>query len=186
MARSQPRPGRYTMRDTNAVARAAARIITRYLRAHPATVLVRNVERDPFYQRIDVDLVWRVRVGPGRVRNLRIEIKADRCDATGNFFFETWSNREHGTPGCFLYTQADYLYYFFIETGMLYVLPTARVRAWFARHAAEFRERDTSTSVAGGAGHYTTVGRLVPISRVLAEVEGVEIRPLPPEDRARI
>jgi hypothetical protein len=174
------------MRDTNAVAGDATRIITRHLRAHPATVLVRNVERDPFYQRIDVDLVWRIRVSPNRVRNIRIEIKADRCDATGNFFFETWSNREHGTPGCFLYTQAEYLYYFFIKTGQLYVLPTERVRDWFTRHVAEFRERDTTTSVAGGAGHYTTVGRLVPISRVLDEVEGVEIWPLPPEDGASI
>ena len=181
MTRTLPRPGRYTMRDTSAVARDAARIITRHLRSHAATVLVRNVERDPFYQRIDVDLIWRIRVSPGRVRNIRIEIKADRCDTTGNFFFETWSNREHGTPGCFLYTQAEYLYYFFIETGTLYVLPTELVRAWFTRHVAEFRERDTSTSVAGGTGHYTTVGRLVPIRRVLAEVEGVEIWPLPPE-----
>ena len=39
MTETLPQPGRYTMRDTNAVARDAARIITRHLRAHPDTVL---------------------------------------------------------------------------------------------------------------------------------------------------
>ncbi len=180
MTQSIPQPGRYTMRDTNAVARDAARIITRHLRAHPDTILVKNVERDPFYQRIDVDLVWRIRVPPIGIRNIRIEIKADRLDTTGNFFFETWSNREQGTPGCFLYTEAEYLYYYFMETGKLYVLPTATVRPWFVQHLNEFIERDTTTTINGGSGHYTTVGRLVPISRVLGEVDGVEIWPLKP------
>jgi hypothetical protein len=180
---SAAQPGRYSMRDTNAVARDAARVISRHLRSQPHTILVKNVERDPFYQRIDVDLVWRVRLEPAGVRNIRIEIKADRLDSTGNFFFETWSNRELGTPGCFLYTEAEYLYYYFTEPGKLYVLPVACVRPWFVQHINEFIERDTTTTISGGAGHYTTVGRLVPISRLLSDVDGVEIWPLKPRAR---
>lgn len=182
---SAARPGRYTMSDTNAVARTASRVITRHLRQHPETVLVKNVERDPFYQRIDVDLVWRIRISPLSVRNIRIEIKADRLDTTGNFFFETWSNREHGTPGCFLYTEAEYLYYYFVETGKLYVLPMAHVRPWFVQHIDDFVERETTTTINSGNGHYTTVGRLVPIGRVLAEVDDVEIWPLKPQESSR-
>ena len=79
-----------------------------------------------------------------------------------------------------MYTEAEFLYYYFMETGKLYVLPTEKVRPWFVKHLSEFVERDTTTTISGGAGHYTTVGRLVPISRVLAEVDGVEIWPLKP------
>ncbi|MBP8251464.1 MAG: hypothetical protein KAX40_03810 [Herpetosiphon sp.] len=178
MTETLARPGRYTMRDTNAVAREASRVITRHLKTHPDTILVKNVERDPFYQQMDVDLVWRIKTHPYGIRNIRIEIKADRLDTTGNFFFETWSNREQGTVGCFLYTAAEYLYYYFVETGKLYILPTEKVRLWFRQHMSEFVERETTTTINGGLGHYTTVGRLVPIARVLAEVDGVEIYPL--------
>ena len=180
MDQSNPpaRPGRYEMRETNSVAREASKVIERHLKSRPETVLVKNVEKDPFYQEIDVDLVWRIRIDPVTVQNIRIEVKADRLDTTGNFFFETWSNRERGSPGCFLYTQAEQLYYYFVETRKLYILPLKTVRPWFLEHQHEFLERDTTTTTPDGQGHYTTVGRLVPIRRVLDEVDGVEIRPL--------
>lgn len=174
------RPGRYAMSETSAVARAAAREIERHLRSRPETILVKNVERDPYYQQMDVDIIWRIKIDPLTIQNIRIEVKADRLDSTGNFFFETWSNRERGTPGCFLYTQADYLYYYFVEPRKLYVLPIKTVRPWFLERQEEFPERETTTTTPDGAGHYTTVGRLVPIRRVLDEVDGVEIWPLAP------
>jgi hypothetical protein len=154
------------MAATLRVARRATEAIVPWLRALPQTVEVRNVEDDPAFRALDVDLLWTT-----TRRVYRVEIKADRYDRSGNFFFETQSNREHGTPGCFLYSAADLFFYYFVRPRRLYILPLRVARAWFVPRRAQFRERSTTTRV--GDGHYTTVGCLVPIARVLREVPGV-------------
>jgi hypothetical protein len=157
---------RYTMADASSVGARAVRLVTGYLQGLPATVAVRSVERDPEYQRRGIDLLWQT-----RTRVIGLEVKGDRHHATGNFFFETQSNVEKGTEGCFLYTQADVLAYCFVGPRHIYFLPVPEVRAWFLAHRADFRERATTTRA--GGGHYTTRGHLVPVRRVRAELPRV-------------
>jgi hypothetical protein len=156
----------YSMQDGMDVAKVAAADIERWLRGLRQTVSVTNVEDDPRYQAVDVDLIWVT-----QTRSYQVEIKGDRWDRTGNFFFETQSNAEQQTPGCFLYTAADLLFYYFVYTQELYILPMPQTRHWFVAHMDEFKERSTTTPV--GESRYTTVGRLAPIRRVMAEVDGV-------------
>jgi hypothetical protein len=159
-------PRAITMDDGVSVARQAAADIEAWLRGLEQTVSVQNVEGDAKFQRVDVDLIWTTQKG-----RYRIEIKGDRWQHTGNFFFETHSNREKGTPGCFVYTEADLLFYYFVGSHVLYILPMPATRAWFLANHDRFEERATTTPA--GDGHYTTVGRLVPIADVLREVKGV-------------
>lgn len=150
------------------VAQQAATEIEAWLRSLRQTMAVENVEDDPDYQQLDVDLLWTT-----KKRQYKIEIKGDRWHKTGNFFFETHSNKERDTPGCFMYTQADLLFYYFVEPGTLYILPMPKTRKWFARRIDQFEERSTTTPV-GQNGRYTTVGRLVPIQTVVDAVGGVK------------
>lgn len=133
---------------------------------------MRHVENDPTFQKIDVDLI--VTDGPG---SYRVEIKGDRWHTTGNFFFETHSNRERGTLGCFMYTQADGIFYYFVVPRTQYLLPMTVTRDWFVENINRFQERSTRTPVRGG-DYYTTVGRLVPVRDVLREVQGVRVEQL--------
>ena len=159
-------PG-YTMQDGLGVAGRAASDIETWLKTRPETTNVTNVEADPAYQKKDIDLIWET-----QKQTWNVEIKGDRLgDQTGNFFFETESNKAKGTLGCFLYSEADLFFYYFVRTGKLYILPLPETRAWFLEHQDEFRERETKTPV--GREFYTTVGRLVPVARVIAEVAGV-------------
>ncbi len=160
----------YSMTDALRAADQAAQDIEAFLRARPETIRVTNVEADPAYQQMDVDLIWETQRA-----TYKVEIKGDRLGhRTGNFFFETHSNRERGTPGCFLYSEADLLFYYFIETGKLYILPLPAARAWFLARQQDFEERATRTPIGKGVGEksktYTTVGRLVPVERVLKEI----------------
>jgi len=159
---------RYGMAEAVGVANQAATDIEAWLKANPETVDVKNVELDPAYQRIDVDLLWQT-----LDETYTIEIKGDRWDKSGNFFFETDSNAELGTPGCFLYTEAQYIFYYFVKTKVLYILPMPETRDWFMPLLNTFRERSTTTPTRGGS-YYTTIGRLVPIREVLASVPNVE------------
>jgi len=158
---------------TTGIARQAAADVTHFLQTfwREYTVAVHNVEDDPAYQNHDVDLLWTIVDGHGRLRTISIEIKGDRYHQTGNFFFEIISNLGKGSPGCFLYTKAAWLFYYFVENGRLYCLPTMRVQPWFHENSDRFREQRTSTPV--GASSYVTVGRLVPIQTVLDEVPGI-------------
>ena len=159
------------MHEGAQVARRASPEIEAWLREWHGTVDVENVEGDEAYQKIDVDLLWTT-----IARDYAVEIKADRWHETGNFFFETVSNKERGTPGCFLYTEADFLFYYFVEPRTLYILPVPRVRDWFLKNVERFEQRETTTPV--GGEHYTTVGRIVPIELVLKEVTGVKVKQL--------
>jgi len=158
----------YSMDEASGVARQATADLTKWLQSLPETLQLQNVENDPNYQHIDVDLLLTNTNG-----TYQLEIKGDRWHTTGNFFFETHSNKEKNTPGCFIYTQANYLLYYFITPRTLYILPIPETRHWFTTNINRFPERSTTTPVRGG-GHYTTVGRLVPIETVIQEVPGVK------------
>jgi len=164
---------RYDMDDTLNVAEQAAQEVTKYLLSLDETQRVENVEGIAAYQAIDVDLLWFARNG----RVVQIEVKGDRYHQTGNYFFETVSNQQRGTPGCFLYTEADYLFYYFVDAGELHVLPMPDVRDWFIAHMEEFRERETSTPTRRGES-YITVGRLVPRNQVKQQFSNVNVRKL--------
>ncbi|MBH8564424.1 hypothetical protein I8748_19935 [Nostoc sp. CENA67] len=161
----------YTMQDAQEVAKFATADIEAWLWAKPETVTVRNVEDDPDYQRRDIDLIWTTHSD-----EILIEIKGDRWNKTRNLFFETHSNLERNTPGCFMYTEADWLFYYFVNTRQLYRLPMPKTREWFLITMKRFRERSTTTPV--GGSYYTTVGRLVPITTVMLEVPGVKMEQL--------
>ncbi len=171
------RPRRYSMAEASAVEAEAMAAVVGYLEQRPGTVEVRDVRDDPAYRTADVDLIW-VLDGEGALRrSVKLELKADRWHATGNFFFETESNRAKGTPGCFLYTEAEYVLYYFVTPRTLYILPMPATRDWFLANQERFPERATSTPVGNGE-RYVTVGRLVPIAEVVNEVEGVLERQL--------
>ncbi len=162
----------HKMAYTTEVAKTAASDIIQFLESWKGSVAVHNVEADSRFQQYDVDLLWTVADGSGRLRTIPIEIKGDSYHKTGNFFFETVSNEAKGTPGCFLYTGAKWLFYYFVGNGRLYCLPMDITRPWFHENIDRFAECRTSTPVGNGE-YYVTVGRLVPIATVLDEVAGV-------------
>ncbi len=167
---------KYSMNAASEVAAVAAKEIEAYLRRLPGTVEVLNVEQETEYQQQDVDLLWWFKRG-AELYQYKIEVKGDQYHQTGNYFFETISNETKNTPGCFLYTTADYIFYYFVAVRELHVLPMPATRAWFLTHEQEFVLRATSTPVGKGK-IYKTIGRLVPRKRVKQEVPGVKIIPI--------
>lgn len=156
----------YNMSQSMAVAKQATRDIESWLSSLPETVSIDNVEDNREYQKLDIDLIWTTTDG-----SYKIEIKGDRYHKTGNFFLETHSNKERNTPGCFIYTEADFVFYYFVTSRVLYQLPMAETRKWFMENINRFRERSTTTKV--GNSYYTTVGRLVPIKVAMEEVANI-------------
>ncbi|WP_214688301.1 MULTISPECIES: hypothetical protein [unclassified Exiguobacterium] len=161
---------RYTVEDTFAVADEGIKDIEAFLRSFSASLAIINVEKHETFQKKDVDLLW-VYLENGVEKMKRIEAKIDRYKS-GNFFFETVSNENKGTPGCFLYTEADYLFYYFLEWKSLFVLPVKEIQTWFSANEHRFKEKTLATAV--GKDYYTSKGKVVPIKTVLRECKFVK------------
>ncbi|MBX3010087.1 MAG: hypothetical protein KF832_01225 [Caldilineaceae bacterium] len=160
-----------------AVGRQAVAAVTDFLQSPIvkttwfATQLVHSVEDDARYQPLGIDLLW---VVPERsfLRSMTVEVKGDRYDKTGNFFWETVSDLQRSTTGGFVITRAEWLFYYFINSGKLYCLPMAAVKPWFVENVGRFRERIAQSQ--RDQSHWRTAGRLVPITTALAEVPSIK------------
>ncbi len=162
----------YDMSETDAVGKKGTLDIEIYLKKLPETVKVVNVEDETNYRKKDIDLIWNRNIG-SQIIETKIEVKTDRYARTGNYFLETISNESKNTLGCFLYTEADLVFYYFIEIKELHILPMPESRDWFILNMKRFKERRTSTPVENGS--YFTVGRLVPRDVMQKEVQNIKI-----------
>lgn len=69
----------YTMKEAVAVGKQATADITSWLQSLSQTVKIENVEDDPDFQRLDVDLIWTTDKGSSQ-----IEVKGDPVRSTGS------------------------------------------------------------------------------------------------------
>lgn len=160
------------MTSATDVANKAAEKIEQFLRKHSSTIEVENVEAIDKFRKLDIDLLWKYKKDENILLK-KVEIKGDRYYHTGNYFFETISNESKQTPGCFLYTAADYVFYYFVDVHELHILPVKQVRRWFMQRINTFRETRTSTPV--GNEMYVTVGRLVPREQLIEAIKTIRI-----------
>lgn len=153
---------------------ASARIVD-FLARMQVTVAVTSVENDELYRARGIDLIHHYRTSRG-VASHSIEIKGDTHHTTGNLFLETESNAGRARKGCFLTMQADWLFYHFVHSGRLLIIPLAKARAWFVANQGKFKECTTGTRSERG-NRYWSKGRVVPIWLFKAHVpEIIDVR----------
>jgi hypothetical protein len=161
------------MYDADKKGKAGTSDVEIYLKKLPETLKVINVESEEKYREQDIDIIW-IRKNGSNIHETFIEVKTDYQEQTGNYFLETISNDLKGTLGCFLYTEANYVYYYFINIKELHILPMPSSRDWFIINMGRFKEIPTSTSSNGNI-LYRTIGRIVPKNVMQKEVEGIQV-----------
>jgi hypothetical protein len=139
--------------------------IKSYLESIDNILIVEDVQNVREYQHKDIDLRYLTKTNI----IVSIEVKTDRYYNTGNFFFETISNKQKNTPGCFMYTEADYIYYYYNTVNMIYKIPVVESRQWFINHMNSFKTKETSTD-----NYYITIGKLVP-RKIIMEYIDIEV-----------
>ena len=158
----------YSMKETVQIGDEGMGIVRSFLEQHPSHIEFINVEKNEAYQKIDIDFLWTYMLN-GKVVQSTCELKTDTY-TTQNLFFETHSNLTKGTPGCFMYTEATYLFYYYINKGELYIMHTNTVREWFKVNIDRFQEKFLNTkSNQSDEKYYRSAGRLVPIPVLLSE-----------------
>lgn len=157
----------YTMQGVSRTADHAVAVACALLQQRRPGSRVHDVQQDPRFQHRGVDLLW----DTGE-EVLGVEVKGDRHRTGANYFLELISNAEKDTPGCFLYSEAEWLVYVFVHRAEAHLLPLRAAREWFLPRAKSYALRHTRTRI--GREHYTTVGALVPVRELLEGVPAAE------------
>lgn len=118
----------------------------------------------------------------GKLQAYGAELKAE-SEYTGNVFLETWSNLAWFRQGWMYTSQAHWLLYYFVKTGVLYHFDFAALKDWaFGNSGSKgqiYRYHETWQKKYDQAND--TWGRLVPIE--VLEKAGVLIGMYTAEDR---
>ena len=114
----------------NIVGQNGEYIIYNYLSNHSSTINLIDVSKDKWFQQFDIDFIQVTNDGINK-----IEVKTDRiADRTGNMVYEIYSDKRFYTLGCFEKTEADYIFYYLINTNILYIFDTQELREWVLEH----------------------------------------------------
>lgn len=124
----------------------------------------RDVSDDPNYQREDIDFIVEGKSGSG----LSFEVKNDSKIAyTGNIFYESISNVDYGTIGCFEKTKADFIVICSEPENRFYIIRSETLRN-FVRNNRESLRYIPRVEGSNSAGY------LVPKSRVSEHIKIVD------------
>jgi len=144
--------------DSIKVGKKGENIVYDWLMSRESVKNVIDVSDDRDYQKKDIDYIVQFHKG----KNVSIEIKCDTYYHTGNFFLELISNDNKGTEGCLIYTEADYLFYFFDKVNILYIIPVKELQQWISENkdSGRFRKKKCGNYI-NGRYVYSSVGLLV-------------------------
>ena len=146
----------YQFHERNDYAQSHMKTIESYLYALPSTLNVINVENDKKYQILDIDLLWEGVNKSNVYITKSIEVKIDSYSKSGNIFFETISNDNKNTKGCMLVSKADYLFYFFPDTRILYSFKLKDFKNWTLSNKHRFKIKKCKNPT------YNSWGYLIP------------------------
>lgn len=119
----------------NIVGQNGEYIIYNYLSNHSSTINLIDISKDKWFQQFDIDFLQVTNNGINK-----IEVKTDRlADKTGNMVYEIYSDKRFYTLGCFEKTEADYIFYYLINTNILYIFDTQELREWVEEHKDKLR-----------------------------------------------
>lgn len=167
----------YTYEQRVAVEKASMDDVKTYLYSLDETIGIADAEK---WEQIneDVDFTWLRFYPSGKAREVKVEIKFDtQGHKTGNLAFETISNTERNSPGCFIRTKSNLFFYYFVRTRELWIMDTLLTQKWFAKNEHLFKEFKTSTKYGPRADDfYITKGRLVPRTALRAASEKINLR----------
>lgn len=120
----------------NEIGNKGENAIFNYLLNHSSTINLIDVSKDKWFQQFDIDFLQVTSNGINK-----IEVKTDRlADKTGNMVYEIWSDRRIYAKGCFEKTEADYIFYYLINSRTLYIFNTKELREWVLKHTNNLKQ----------------------------------------------
>lgn len=165
--------GCYSMEEQMKVSDLGVFVVSKYLEGLDNVFKIVNVEEDKKYQKKDIDLLAYMKVGE-KLGWVSIEVKCDTYKS-GNLYVETISNMSKNTPGCLMYSEAQYLFYFFEKLDELYIFPMVKFREWFVANKNKFSRKEPATKRVDGSILYKSEGYTVPLQYIKDNFKQVKV-----------
>lgn len=119
------------------------------------------------YQKKDIDLLM---INKNTNDIISIEIKTD-FTPYDNIFAEFLSSEEFKTPGCFIKTDADYILYYFVKKGKIYILPVLQIKELMNISNWKIGKAFDKVNTKKGLVRKTSLGYLIPIKDILKTIK---------------
>ena len=130
----------------NEIGNKGENAIFNFLSTYPSTTAIIDVTKDEWFQQFDIDFIWQ----DTEYNIFKIEVKTDTlADKTGNMVYEIWSDKRTHSKGCFEKTEADYIFYYLINSRTLYVFNTKELREWVLEHIDDLKQTDMGDNAFG-------------------------------------
>ena len=130
----------------NEIGNKGENAIFNFLSTYPSTTAIIDVTKDKWFQQFDIDFIWQ----DTEYNIFKIEVKTDRfADRTGNMVYEVYSDKRTHSKGCFEKTEADYIFYYLINSKTLYVFNTKELREWVLEHIDDLKQTDMGDNAFG-------------------------------------
>lgn len=130
----------------NEIGNKGENTIFNFLSTYPSTTAIIDVTKDEWFQQFDIDFIWQ----DTEYNIFKIEVKTDTlADKTGNMVYEIWSDKRTHSKGCFEKTEADYIFYYLINSRTLYVFNTKELREWVLEHIDDLKQTDMGDNAFG-------------------------------------
>ena len=141
---------------------AATERVVAYLMSREDTFGVSRCEEDDINGDPLSTLVWYY--SSPEVKPIKVLVRGDRFN-NGHLYVETSTDAED-TPGgsLFLDSPAVYLFYYFLATSELFIIPLAEFRDWVMSNIDSFEAR--RMAVRHGEEYRVELGRLIPLSHL--------------------
>ena len=153
----------HNFQDDNAIGKRGERIFAAFLESRGCRY--EDVSESKEYQDKDVDFIVYSRKEPGR--KVMVEVKNDtRIAQTGNVFFETMSNVDFATNGCFSKTEADLMAIVSETEKLIYFVDAKFLKEYVGRNNDSLR---FISRVPGS----NSCGYLIPLTRLGNSVKKV-------------
>lgn len=143
----------YKFKNSIELGKQGEDVIINYSTKQTDIIEIKDVRENKIYQNADIDIIIKTMFD-----NYSVEIKTDSYD-TGNIYYETMSSLENNSIGCMEKTEADYIYYYFINTNELYILDREKYVKWFHDNAFQFKKSQVLNKTKNGI--YTSEGYLI-------------------------
>lgn len=130
----------------NEIGNKGENAIFNFLSTYLSTTAIIDVTKDAWFQQFDIDFLWQ----DTEYNIFKIEVKTDTlADKTGNMVYEVWSDKRTHSKGCFEKTEADYIFYYLINSRTLYVFNTKELREWVSEHTNNLKQTDMGDNAFG-------------------------------------
>lgn len=131
------KPDYHSFEDKDKLAQVGFTHIKRYLKTLPNIIDVFDVQADPKYQELDIDGIAILK-NMDSTEERTFEVKVDTYfEKSNNYFFETISNSNKCSEGCFLKSKAMYFFYYFLKKE-IHIFKLYDAQEWLKKNGNKY------------------------------------------------